>query len=704
MKPLRLVCFGPPAVLLDGHAPAPDVVWRKHLALLAYLSLSPDRTRTRTHLVGLLWPEKTSDAARHSLNEAVRRLRADIGTERLVSEGELVRLASEGLDVDACRFEEAAADCEAAARLLRGDFLEGLALDDAPPFEEWLSLQRARFRSRGAEVLVACGERRLAASRFAEAQDAGLRALNLEPFAEPPVRLLMRAAALSGDVAGALAHFRDHEATLAAQLREAPSRELSALRDRIRQQRSAFSAPGPQEQDPPLVGRAAATQAAFALVLEGTVRGPRVLVVSGDPGMGRSRLLAECERRLSLEGAVVARARPIESDEDVPWSTLGQLLRDGLLRAPGMAAADPDGLGVLASIEPSLAERAAPRQPRDAAHVAEALASLLAAVADEQPVALLVDDGHFADPRTLEALDAALTRLSDAPVTLVVAVDATAVASSREMLRLRGHVGAGLPGLSVRLDPLDAVAVGELVAAMADWCEGERRDRLARRIAVESGGSPFLAVTLLRALRRESAIREALTAWPPADRTLTAPLPISVPHLVRSAVLLQLAQVTESARKLLEAWSVAGPVWDPDLVMALSGLAPGDVEEGLAALERQRFVDLAGDRYVFVSPLVPEVVRTECLTRGRVRALRAVAIAHLAAREDLESRVLRAELLAANEPGPSAFEAALAVARDALAAGSRRRAARAVAAARRALGHEAPEPDSLRALDAQLAR
>src|SRR6267378_4552684 len=67
---LALRCLGPPSVRLDGRDAPPDVVWRKHLALLAYLALSPDTTRARSHLVGLLWAESPEDKARRSLNES----------------------------------------------------------------------------------------------------------------------------------------------------------------------------------------------------------------------------------------------------------------------------------------------------------------------------------------------------------------------------------------------------------------------------------------------------------------------------------------------------------------------------------------------------------------------------------------------------------------------------------------------------------
>jgi DNA-binding SARP family transcriptional activator len=105
-----LTTFGAPEVRVDGHEPPSDVPWRKHIALLCYLALSPNRTRTRAQLIGVLWPETTDQRARHSLNEAVRRLRAGLGADRLKStgSGENLTLADERLTVDALEFERLA--------------------------------------------------------------------------------------------------------------------------------------------------------------------------------------------------------------------------------------------------------------------------------------------------------------------------------------------------------------------------------------------------------------------------------------------------------------------------------------------------------------------------------------------------------------------------------------------------------------------
>ena len=82
----------------------------------------------------------------------------------------------------------------------------------------------------------------------------------------------------------------------------------------------------------------------------------------------------------------------------------------------------------------------------------------------------------------------------------------------------------------------------------------------------------------------------------------------------------------------------------------------------LPGLERRHFLTFDGERYAFVAPLLAEIVRGECLTRGQRQTLRRRAVAALQPRTDLESRTLRAELLALVEPGPAALEEAAAVA------------------------------------------
>src|SRR5207253_2476129 len=140
-----------------------------------------------------------------------------------------------------------------------------------------------------AAALSAAGEGALGAFRYAEAIDLARRALAYEPYAEPAARLLMRAAALSGDIAGALAAFQDFSARMASQLGERPGRALSDLAERVRSMRWRRSTALRAAEEPALVGREALYREAFAVVEAGLRGGPRTLLVTGDPGAGGTR-------------------------------------------------------------------------------------------------------------------------------------------------------------------------------------------------------------------------------------------------------------------------------------------------------------------------------------------------------------------------------------------------------------------------------
>ncbi len=701
--PLELISFGPPTARVAGGAPHPEVLWRKHLALLVYLALSPHKTRTRQHLLGLLWPEGEESAGRHSLNEAIRRLRAHLGPDRIRSDGDSVTLSDAGLTVDALDFDAlASTEPRRAISLQTGDFLEGFGVSDAPGFDEWVASERDRYRAKAVALLVAEGAQSLLNGDTTEARELARRALALEPYSEPSARLLIRAAALAGDATGALASYHAFVGRIDTELGEPPSRELRALADRIRQNRWRSMALRPADSDVPLVRRGSAYPTALSVVADALVSGPQTLIVSGDPGSGRSRLLAECLHYAALEGAPLATARPLETDHDAPWSTLRALMRAGLARSPGVAATDPAALALLAALVPELAERATPSTPRDRAEVAAATRALLRSLADEAPLVLGIDDAQFADGATIGALHAAISELDTVPVLQIITTPTMARAGPPELLTLRASVGGAVRGRAVRLDPLSLEEVRELVRSSATWCIDEvGRDRLARRIAFETAGNVFLAATLLRGLGECAALRQDGLSWPVPEATLDSPLPISVPSLARMAITARVTQLDDACQRILATGSLVGLAIDPELVANLTGMPQSRLEDLLPTLERLAFLVFDGERYRFAAPLVAQVVRAEFLTPGQQRTLRQRGVELLATRTDLESRLLRTELQARLEPGKEALNQAVAIAREAIALGARRTATRALAAAQRAAGtgHSAGavELDQLRA-------
>lgn len=611
LPPLDIRCFGPPVLRVGGAEPPPDVQWRKHLALLVYLALSPDRTRSREHLLGLLWPEKEESRARHSLNEAIRRLRAGLGADRLRSHGDAVTLASENLSIDT-------EDPVPPAR----EFLEGLVIEDAPEFEHWVSVQRQRFRERAMDALLERGEAALAALDFGRGAEIARRALALDRASEPAVRMLMRASALRGDTTAALKAFREFERYLAEELHEAPGRELQALAERIRANRwRTVTGGGRHDAPPPLVGREREHALAFGELARAWSHGPRGLAVTAGPGMGRSRLLEECADRWRLDGGRVAVARPVEGDRDVSWSGVRELMRGGLGDAPGLAATDPTALRILAGVVPALAERFDPHEGMSRSDVADALRALLRAVAEEAPIALFVDDAHLADDESVAALRGVLSGRDALPVFVALGLPEN-VERTGPLERLLGEIGRGIPGSIVRLGPLREHELRGLVDALAPWVAGaEQRDRLTRRIAFETGGDPTFAVTLLEGLAEMASLREEALVWPPPNITLEAPVPFDVPHLVRVVTAARLRQLDASVRDVLVAAAIGDRAIEPDTVAALAERPVRAVEDALGVLERHGWVAFDGERYRLTARLIGSVVLSELVTPGQRRRL-----------------------------------------------------------------------------------
>src|SRR5258706_608900 len=197
---LELFCFGSATARLGSREPPAMLLWTKHLGLLIYLALSPARSRTRDHLLGLFWADKPEARARHSLNETLRRLRKILGAERLLSRGDAVVLNDAGLEVDAWRDEALAEPA--------GAFLEGFVVDEAPGFEEWAAGERRRYQARIVAALVAAGEPHLRGSRFVDAAGGGPPALTSQPPPTPAGPPAPRPAAAGGRGSGVRAQCR----------------------------------------------------------------------------------------------------------------------------------------------------------------------------------------------------------------------------------------------------------------------------------------------------------------------------------------------------------------------------------------------------------------------------------------------------------------------------------------------------------------
>src|SRR5213593_4878074 len=276
--------LGPARVTVDGADAPAELLWRKHLALLVYLARSPRRGRTREHLVGLLWSDRDEKQARHSLSEAPRVFRRVMGDDRVHADVDQIRLGADAVTLDCERFAElyAGGDWASAAALVEGEFLEGLAIPQANEFESWLGAERATWRAQGLDALVKHAEALLARGDAAAAARAAARALAVDAASEIAARAAMRAYALAGDRAAALRVADDVTRALREQIGTAPAPETARPR-------------------PPLLGRDREL-AALAAAWERARHGQgQVVIVEGEPGEGKTRLIDELTTRARLE-------------------------------------------------------------------------------------------------------------------------------------------------------------------------------------------------------------------------------------------------------------------------------------------------------------------------------------------------------------------------------------------------------------------
>lgn len=624
--------LGPVGLSLDGGPAPPELLWRKHLALLLYLARSP-RGRTREHLVGLLWPEKPEPAARHSLNEAIRVLRRYLGDSSVDTTGGQVRLTPEAVRLDVDRLEELAraGEWSAAARLIAGEFLEGFAIPGASAFEDWLAGERSIVRRRSIEVLLHFAEYLLQSGKAGEASGIAMRALSLEPRSEPALRVSMRSLVLAGDRTGALEGYEAFRTRLKEEVGSSPDAATDALADRVRHERSPRPAPvgraGDSAEEPraPLVGRevelARLVDAAATACRE---RRPAALILQGDSGIGKTRLADELLARLRLDGITVAAMRAVEADLGEEWSGVIALARGGLLQASGVAAAPPDALSAFAGVIPEWGDRfPGLRREGGAVSYGRALSDVLRAATDEQPLVLAVDDAQWLDQASLLALLAALRDLSAAPLILLLSADHQPPRSELDELRTR--LGRDIRGVILRLSPLNSADLRALARHMLPQFNEVEIERVVRRVATDSAGLPLLAVELLRAVALGLDLRGTPGAWPEPLKTLDQTLPGDLPDTVSAAIRVGFRRLSPAAQRALSVAAVLGDRVPLERLAHALSLELPEVAGALDELEWHRWLVCDSRGYTFVARVVQQVVARDMLTPGQRQRIQALA-------------------------------------------------------------------------------
>ena len=622
-------------------------------ALLAYLAAQPGRFWSRSALADLLWPDRPEAVARANLRNALSNLRQVLddgnGTPPYLEATPVgVRVnpaADHWIDMAAVRDllhavpggpddaddPRTVAQLEQALDLIRGDFLEGFALD-AGSFADWAATVRDQWRGETVRTARALALAYAHRGDPAAAEVATRRWLELEPWDESAHRHLMRLLARQGQRAAALAQHEACRRQLAAELGMEPQPETTRLAAAIQSGRVGADPATPLAAWPGLTPPAVTEPSFFVArerelaVLGDALRrveraGVGTVFVAGEAGSGKTALLAEFARRAQAEDpgllvlwghgtAFTGRGNPFE-----PFVHVARMLC-GEAEAPPQAHASreeqarrawqrlPDTIDALVDHGPDLLgrfvttpslrrfahrhagvtderltrldalARRAPRPPAKRTAVPSALfeqyTAFLRHLGQRQRVLVLLDDLQWIDPGSVDLLFHVARGLGTARVLLVGAYrgDHVAPGDGTRARPLAAAVGELLSSGQAELIDLADAADAAFVDAVLDSEPNALGPAFRARLTAHTGGHALFTIELLRGMQvRGDLRRDPGGLWVEGLGLRWDELPARVEAAIASRV----GNLSAACVEALEVASVEGEEFTAEVVAAVTG-------------------------------------------------------------------------------------------------------------------------------------
>ena len=593
---LHLLTLGAP-LLLSGTGEQIRFRTRKHFALLIRLAVEAGRRLTRDYLMDLLWGNAPAHLARHSLAQALTVLKQKVGREHLLIQRAAVALVEGAVDADV-------ANLDACDLQIRGAFLDGFDVPASAAFEQWKDEWRAKLTPRIRDCLVKQMDAGRRIGDFATVERHAQILHDLDPLSEDAVRGLIEARAWVGDRTNALKAFARFEADLATELGAKPSAELVRIADLLREGRRAAPRPQSPDQRPErqerrfesetLIGRERDFARLYDAWLEVRRRTPRIMVVTGDPGVGKTTLTNAFVSTCQMEGAVVARAQAYDAERELPFAILAELIKQLTLQR-AIGGADPEALSELSRVSPEIFN-VFPGVPKPVEWSAEVVPLRLAdsflkaveAATDEGPLVLVVDDVHAADNASAAILHMVARKLPRTRLLLILtgrtnelrtAAAPSALVSDTTVQALQG----------LELEPLSAEAAERLVTALAVRADATLKpdDLPTTRILQAGNGNPLA----LELLTKEWVAHGSSSLLSDIEALNTQPVAnIGIPRAIGAVFDRQIRRLDATSRAALDFAAVLGRRLADLPLYEVVGLAPAAAGEALTRLLEEGFL------------------------------------------------------------------------------------------------------------------
>jgi DNA-binding SARP family transcriptional activator len=542
---------------------------RKAKALVKLLALHHPRPLHREQLLEALWPEADATAAASSFRQALFRLRAtlaDQGIDRDLIEvrGDLVQLCP-ATEIDAAEFKAASslalasADVSAfeqAISLYRGELLPG------DVYEQWTDKERSSVSTAYSSVLRSAASAHLAHGRPIEALKHLEDLLFLDELDERSHRMTMLARYRCGQKHAAVRQYDSCRELLRQHLGTEPSAETENLYRRILADDISLEA---AQVAPPheLVGRAYECERLQKMLDEAALGRGRALLLSGEPGIGKSRLAQEAAARAAGRGLAVLWGRCYEGEGAPAYWPWKQVVTQLVTTSP--MDYSPQTIAILAELVPEVAPSGtaeqAPALPPEQARfrLMDAIVSVLRERARRQPLLIVLEDIHGADTSSLSLLQMLARQMAGSRIAVL--------ATARDVASPRNHpLIATLAELAreshfERL-PLSGLSGDQTRELLQSLLQTEVSNDLAAAVHERTEGNPFFITELAASLPAGGVAGDLEGA---ARSTL--------PSTVRSAVLARVNTLSSDCFRLLTLASVVGRRFKLPIIAQAAGVA-----------------------------------------------------------------------------------------------------------------------------------
>lgn len=619
-RPARLEVrlLGVVEVILDGrHLRAFNSLRLQRFLALVALRRGPQH---RSRLAFELWPDSGERQARTNLRKLLhdfRRSLPDIG-EFVEIDNETVRWVPTGpSEVDVLSFHDAmaAGDLELAARLYSGDLLPAC-------YDDWVLDERAKLRAEAYGALVRLTEEAAGRADHEATIRHAQRIIDLDPTDEGAVRIQMETHLALGERAAAMRSYHRYAEVLERDLAAAPGEAIGAMYQQLR----AGTLNGDEVQgkelapvgESPFVGRDLEwnqLDQAWNTARQGRAH---LLLVTGEPGIGKSRLALELGRRVRAEGHGVASARAYEAAGRLPWGPVVDLLRSDALRSH-IDTLDTVWRTELARLLPELLDASQPNQSSGPAQRHRLFDAVSRAIlAGDRPRLLIIDDLQWCDTETIELIGFVVRSGRTAPVLIVGTVRSEEIPPHHPLVGLVDALGHDQAVTTVPLDRLDEATTARLAARLR--AEDRIDPKLAARLWSETEGNPLFVIEALRAGISSEGSQAVITPT------------------IRAVLRARLGQLTDGARRLAEVAAVIGRPFSVDLMVSATGVDERDLVDHVDELWRRRIIRDQRLTYDFSHDKL-RAVALEMVSPARRRQLhRAVAEAiAVAFRDDIDA-------------------------------------------------------------------